>query len=962
MWQHARNLRVVTVVIMAFILTVALAVAESPPKEVPQQGPAQSPEQTASEERESPQPGMPKLPKGFTTNLTSPPMTVEAWNQFDEEEEAEMTEIKKDLIDTGETEWGFGHSYVNLTMEEDGMEGYWAMDEEGRWIWVWVCDYDWKFMAKASAYISGNGSAYAYIKGEGHTKPEISSYDPGTDVLLVGSFYVPEVAANGTVEVSLNYRLEAKMSAFLVYHVMLYKAMAYARIVIFVYDIDNEVWLIVLGPHCEVSDEGVLATPPDEPEPASYERKETRPQSESGMLSFSYPIQITKGGNLWIGVGVLLIAEAYAAGTAPATESGQTYAHAVAWIEDLVIRVTYGKHAFEECEAGYRMPDNHTSWVRPQSEAYHHVFYSLAYSRTWDAFRFSIGVPDYNMTLVSPTLNMNHTDGVIIDSYYCSSSNYVRRLRAFIKGLNTIRTIVVADLMAWDKGNATLYIYGPGWKDEVLRDEMTVTSGIAHYTLDQPIECHVTVHVVDENHHPISGAYVEVYDHYSDQVVASGYTSDSGLIYFILPHQGYYHFYAYSGSSMGFRLHAVLPNLLVTYQGPFPAWPDYGDLEIGMKRTGFPMGPPENYVLITLNTEATLSIESIAVVPPFPYSLKWINVSAQVFDVNWTLVASGVTPLHVSLPTGTYHVVVPENTTLNGAELRFVAWIFVDSPPTEENATVNLYCDRHIYAVYGQGFLLDILSAIASRDFGDALIMVVEGSPSLTLVRAIWGPPILSHLSPTEVEAIPRVVWTGVTPSTALLPGGNYILVAIADKPSGYRLVGWEGVDEDLGSISNSQAGVELRVARLNLTQDRTARCLHELESGAPLLIVRAKLLDGSELIGVLVNVAYYGSSSQETVKTPYKRRMWGACILSAEEHIGADIEFHHWEGVDACNGSNAVVNVEHGRLVWIVYEHVSSPEGASEFVIGLKAASPPHSSDMELAMSPVWAAGRDVP
>jgi len=360
--------------------------------------------------------------------------------------------------------------------------------------------------------------------------------------------------------------------------------------------------------------------------------------------------------------------------------------------------------------------------------------------------------------------------------------------------------------------------------------------------------------------------------------------------------------------------------------------PAGGRLEIGMKRTGAPASPPYNTVIIELETEATLTVDAIAVLPPFPHRLKRVNASVQVYDENWDLVASGPTPLTCHLPIETYRLVAQETVMVNDTELRLAAWVLVDSPLTEANATVNLWCDRYVYAIYAQGSLLEILSVISEVGFGDALVMLID-SPIQAIydMPRLWPGAMRSIGNGSFLSAIfpaPRVVWTGSTPALTCLLNGEYTVIAMAHAPEGYELVGWEGVDEELGVFYTPLMGDYISVAVLNLTQDAEVRCIHELEDcEEPLLIVRAKLPDGTELPGVMVDVQ--GMGYHELAKAPYRRRLSGTYVIEVEGYLGADIVLVGWEGVDFYNGTRAIVDVGEGRLVWMVYEHTINPPAA---------------------------------
>ena len=863
----------------------------------------------------------PSLPEGFTTNLTSPPMWVEAWNAYDEPDEMMMD----GLIMT------YGAKGANASGDYRLFKFGTDFDPELGFI-----SYDWKGVAIAVSEVGGEAD-YAGVTVEAHMNTK--AYRNTTVLwtpLPVLSFYIPPSAEEiMAVRVSFDYALIAKISWSIVNtnnaHIYCEARASPGFFLYREYENGSAEVLAIMADYVEVRNETIILG--NEKLCLTFEAEDKKGKQHYSLVVTSEDALFIRDGDVWVTAGVLFYVDAeiyYAQAFRARAE-----ARAVAYMEDVEIRAIYRKRAFQADETGFVLYNNHTAWIKPRSPATHLINYSVRYSETWDAFTFAIDVPDYERSLTFPTYETYHLDGLLLGSCSCTSPNYVESLRAYVKSLRSLEMFVLLNTRSWGSGEAELFLYGPDWGHVVARLEMNRAGNTSTFWKEVtiPIECPTIVRVVDEDGEPIASAYVEVYDYHADSIVATGYTDENGVLELVLPHQGYYRFYAYAGSSMGSRLHSILPLMAVTYEGPFPAMPSYGRLEIGMKRTGSPASPPYNTVFIELKTEATLIVDAIAVLPPFPYRLERTSVSIHVYDENDVLVASGQTPFVCHLPTGIYHLTAQETTVVNGTELHLVAWVLVDSPPTEANATINLWSDRYVYAIYGQGSLLEILSMVSDMEFGDALIMLVNSS-----IQDVYDLPRLWPSATSTMEngsftsmifPSPRAIWTGSTPALACLPESEYTMIAIAYAPNGYEVIGWDGVDEELGTFYAPLMDTYVSIATLSLTNDTHVYCIHELKEGAdPLLIVRAKLPDGTELPGVVIDVQ--GIDYHELSKTPYRRRLSGTYVIEAEGYLGADIVLVGWEGADLYNGTRALVNVGEGRLVWAIYEHASNQPRAT--------------------------------
>ena len=816
------------------------------------------------------------LPRSFTANLTSPPMFVSCWNSYTENGEVIGEIAERRVSGEGNTRFDFFHS-INM----------WSASN-----------------LASTGYLQGEEKGYALLYTRVDTEHEVQEDVGG--YFLIASFYIPEVAEDIKANVSFRFEVEYWLYA----------------------DESGGGDLVIDLAHWDV-DLAILEYSPATGEWIMHAWELVPSYNMSWALSnvivdwqvlrykshFSYDLSRHKGP-WWIGVRLWLESEVRGHGQGADTW-GCARVQTLLTISDLKISVSYTKRAFEEAEVRYVDPANHTAVVRPNEPVNHTIRYGIAYSHTWDAFRFTIYVPDYADSLVSPVYETGHEDGLITGTFTTTSPNYVKRLSACIWGKDA-KMLVVAHFRTRKNGVATLRLYEPDgavaynhtWKIDDYAEEILV---------DDWIKCSVLVYVLDENGNPVADATVEVYDA-KGELAAVGQTNGAGYVIFILPHQGRYYFHAYHEGRHGYRNSAVYPLMSVDFIGAFPELLSWGYLEIGFKRTGYPMAPSYNLVKIVLETEATLYVNAIGVIPPWPYRLTWVNVSVTVRDEKSNVIATGITPFEVALQTGTYYVTVPENTTAYGWELRFAFWLLVDSPPTNRTATVNLWMDRHIYAVYVHGFLLNISSLLAEvlKPFGEALIAVLD-SGDLT--------PIYTALGTIEM---PRVVWTGVTPCTAVLPAGSYVVVAHQYEPENYTVVGWEGVDRNIGRIRLPPLNMVLVGAEVTLAQDRDISCLHELEEGKePLLIVRSKLIDGTEFMElplIVMDLSYYLTNKGYYVetKTPYREYAKRRYVLEVPVITEAGWEFVGWEGVDLANETTAFVNCSLGRLVWAVYVQAS--------------------------------------
>ncbi|RLE73884.1 MAG: hypothetical protein DRJ56_08475, partial [Thermoprotei archaeon] len=711
-------------------------------------------------------------------------------------------------------------------------------------------------------YVEGVTEGYGLLYSRVDTVREIETEECGW--LCIASLFVPEYARQISVNITFLY-----MAYYWFYSFETGGGTVYSNahwdidLVIFQYRPADAEWHIIINEWLPPAD---LSAAVSNYIPPYYFDPETG-QLTTGFYifrdkgRFSYALEIPEGP-CWLGVRFWLETslEAFSC-------DEDTYGNAKAVthldVTDLTISVSFVKRAFEQAEMGYVDPANHTIVVGPDTPVNHTIRYGVAYSHTWDAFRFTIYVPDYADSLVSPVYETNHEDGLITGIFNTTSPNYVERLSAYIWRKDA-KMLTIAYIRRSDGGRAMLDLYEP---DNSIASayNWTVNDYAEEIFVEEWVECLVPVQVVDEYGNPVAGATVEVYAA-NGELVASGETGDSGYVSFILPHQGRYYFHAYYEDRHGFRDSTVLPLMTFALVGPFPDLSEWGYLEAGFKRTGYPMGPPYNFVKIVLETEATLYVGAMGLLPPWPYRLTWVHVNVTVYDEEGNVVAAGVTPFDASLSTGTYHVTVPENTTVKDYELRFAFWILVDSPPTNRTATVNLLMDRRIYAVYAYGSILNVSSLLAYvlEPFGDAFVAVLDPG-STTPIYTAFG-----------LVEVPRIMWTGVTPCMAILPPGEYIVVAHQHEPENYTVVGWEGVDEDLGAIQVPFLDVVFVGARVNLAQDRDISCLHELELGKdPLLIVRSKFVDGSEFRGLpltITKLAYpTGGEYYVEARTPYE-------------------------------------------------------------------------------------------
>ena len=812
------------------------------------------------------------VPEVFTANLSSPPMHVNCWNLYREDGEVIGKVAEKQVSGEGSARFDFAH--FNSVWEASN----WA----------------------STGYLMGEEDGYALLYTRVDTRHEVQENISG--YLCIASFYVPEVAEGINANISFTFDVEYWLYA---------DESGGGKLVIDLAHWDVDLSIIEYSPATGEWTLHLLDWVP------SYDMS-----WNMSSIMVDWPVLIREGGfsyslggrrgPWWIGVRFWLESEVRGHGEGADTW-GCARVNTFLRISDLKISVSYTKRAFEEAEVKYVDTANHTAIIRPNEPVDHVIRYGVAYSHTWDAFRFTIYVPDYADSLISPVYETGHEDDLITGTFNTTSPNYVERLSACVWGKGT-RMAVSVKYRPSDGGKATLNVYGPDGGIAISYN-WTVRGHAKGFIIEKWVECSVSVQVVDEHGDPVAGATVDVYDA-NGNLVASGETGGSGYVSFILPHQGRYHFHAYYEDRHGYRDSTVLPLMAADLVGPAPGLSRWGYLEAGFKRTGYPMGPPYNFVKIVLETEATLYVDAIGVMPPWPYKSAWINVDVTVYDEDGRVVAAGVTPFDASLPTGTYYVSVPENTTVGGYELRFAFWVLVDSPPTNRTATVNLFMDRHIYAVYAHGLILNISSLLAQvlKPFGEAYVAVLDPG-DVTLVYTALGP----------VE-MPKVVWTGVTPHMAILPPGEYVVVAHVDEPENYRVVGWEGVDENLGIIQVPLLNMVFAGARVNLTQDRDISCLHELESGKePLLMVRSKFVDGSEFVGLpltITKLAYpTGEEYRIETRTPYEEYVKPSYYaLEVPADTGAGWHFVGWEGIDAPYGTNAIVDCSLGRLVWAVY------------------------------------------
>ena len=573
-----------------------------------------------------PEQSFPELPYGFTANLTSPPMYVEAWNKYDEKGEMIIKPIYNDT-------WMEEGSSAELKAEVYRAGEEYDPD-------VGHVKYDWKGVARSTCAVDDHDD-YAYALADYQAALAAKGY------LLFGKgklklpccFYVPKVARHITITISLDYVLKARVRWRVVSAKELY---VYQRAEVMVG------FFIISRVNDTINfySEGWYARAYNETYIENAVGLEHEAMNITGKrhLTFTRTYNETRPGReIWVGIWVLFSTLAEIE-----VDDGlgiEAVSEGVAYLSNIEVRALYSKRAFEYNETGFVLPNNHTAWVWPEGPVMHLVNYSIFYSRSWDAFTFTIDVPDYLGTYTSPVHETGHEDGVLMGSCELRSPNYVESMEAFIKELGSMDMYVALGTLGWGHGRAELHIYSPDWDHEVYHTAMGKAENAFCAHVEMPIECPVLVKVIGPDGTPLENAHVEAYDYCSKEVVATGYTNRYGIVYFLLPHQGYYHFRAHHGSSFGHRLHAVYPLMAAAYVGPCPTMPDYGDLEMGMKRTGAPMSVPYNRVVIRIARRGhergpgALVVDAVALVPPLPYGLTCVNTTALIYSANRSLAA-----------------------------------------------------------------------------------------------------------------------------------------------------------------------------------------------------------------------------------------------------------------------------------------------------------------------------------
>ena len=627
------------------------------------------------------------------------------------------------------------------------------------------------------------------------------------------------------------------------------------------------------------------------------------------------------------------------------------------------MKCDWRKPAYTIKEAGCADLDNHTAAADDTQVVKHDIEYSLAYSSTWDHFNFTIGAPDYEQ-YKSP-IREGGREGVIIDSCRLHSSDYLRRMVAILyPRTHTVRVYV--ETFAMGHGNVTLSVYNPELIEVRRLDMQFIGPCCLYASFNYPVSCKMEVRVVDEDGAPAANALVEAWDPYDPTAYASASTDERGVAYLALPHQGLYVLKITYGLKVAFRRCVVIPLLAARFVGPCPVPParDFGDVELGFIASGHPDGPPYNKVRVKLGTENTLYVDGLIITWPFPFDIERVNASVTVWQ-DGEPVAELITPGEAYLQNGTYTLTAQDEIIVNGTTYYLVGWLMTDSAFTDQNATINLSMDRHVIAVYGPSSLLEIVGAVEGTyyDLWNVTVMVLGGVRNLPGAFAAPGIALPGGLSAMDFMARLVFYGAGMAPFIMPLPSGTYLLATYENEPENYEFKGWEGVDEELGSLpldpellmpssccvcwddqvryfidwvyGDCQLTNNMSFALVKLGEERQVTCVYELEEGKrPQLAVDTKLMDGTLLPGIEVIVSssndfyYVGETPLVTYVEP------GNYTVTVPRTVGGYLEVADWRNVDevlSMNETHVVFSVScgEGREVIVFYSY-KAPEGGA--------------------------------
>ena len=371
------------------------------------------------------------VPTVFRANLSSPPMHVYCWNLYD----GWAGEIVGDVANSVES----GDTLVNFYFKP-----LWGGARAHNFIGI---------------YVEGVTEGYGLLYSRVDTVREIETEECGW--LCIASLFVPEYARQISVNITFLY-----MAYYWFYSFETGGGTVYSNahwdidLVIFQYRPADAEWHIIINEWLPPAD---LSAAVSNYIPPYYFDPETG-QLTTGFYifrdkgRFSYALEIPEGP-CWLGVRFWLETslEAFSC-------DEDTYGNAKAVthldVTDLTISVSFVKRAFEQAEMGYVDPANHTIVVGPDTPVNHTIRYGVAYSHTWDAFRFTIYVPDYADSLVSPVYETNHEDGLITGIFNTTSPNYVERLSAYIWRKDA-KMLTIAYIRRSDGGKAMLDLYEP---------------------------------------------------------------------------------------------------------------------------------------------------------------------------------------------------------------------------------------------------------------------------------------------------------------------------------------------------------------------------------------------------------------------------------------------------------------------------------------------------------------------
>jgi len=635
-------------------------------------------------------------------------------------------------------------------------------------------------------------------------------------------------------------------------------------------------------------------------------------------------------------------------------------ARAVVKIKDLRVSITYG------C-AAHPKELEHETQVRADGEIVkHRINYSIPYSGSWDRaeiylyadLNYRWGDPEaqsaacYKVATIEP-----EEDGTLEGAAVAYTQNYVEDFwDRWLFMLQPDYPNVYFGPRVLSRGNVTLHIYD-AYGNEAFTYWKIDGPGEVKFIFNETVSCPVYIRITTWQV-KVTYIHLAIYDEYDPSVRVDLYSDEPGEWTIALPRQGAYVFELTvttdDGETSTYRFkRAIYPVAAVSFVGSHVFRAQQIWWQAGYRGTGHPKAYGINKIEIIIwriqpnlvgISSGLLWVYAIGVNTTWPANLtresalktlSWLNVPVTIMDEKERVLFEGTTPCGVPVDPGDYYVHVPE---VHGV-WRFVTWVLVSSSPWNNTALVHVpEYGWAVCAVYTNGFVLDIKTLVESLQLGGSMTFIIDPTVNSTVNIAVGGRTLPGGIAIPENITIPWVIRAGVTPSTWMLPEGEYWVITINTTlfNNSYTFDHWEGVDNnstyDFYGLGAFVPFNNIPMAIVKLNSSRTVSSVYTLNEGAePVLLIKSKIVDEREIRGVPVTImgirgvmdspddVYY-----EEAKTPCEVHGSMNYLINISESSQEDEgwAFSYWENVDLQNGTVALVNLTYGRLIWAVYNY----------------------------------------